>query len=116
MYERTPYAAHRLAWFYETGEWPSDEIDHKNRGRDDNWFENLREATRSQNVANTALRSTNTSGFKGVSFDRSRGRFLSKIKVNYRTINLGRFDAPEEAHAAYLAAAQKHFGEFACRG
>lgn len=46
--------AHRLAWLYVTGDLP-EEIDHKNRRRDDNAFENLRLATRSQNLSNRSF-------------------------------------------------------------
>ena len=49
------YSAARLAWFYKTGRWPDPEIDHINRIRDDNRWENLREATRADNLANRAL-------------------------------------------------------------
>lgn len=48
------YFAHRLAWFYMTGTWPSKEIDHKNRVRNDNTWTNLREATRSMQNRNKA--------------------------------------------------------------
>ena len=62
------YYAHRLAWFYCTGEFPKHEIDHKNGITDANQWLNLREATRSQNQHNTSLRSDNTSGYKGVTW------------------------------------------------
>ncbi len=50
--KRKTYYAHRLAWLYMTGVWPSKEIDHKNRIRDDNRWVNLREATRSMQSRN----------------------------------------------------------------
>lgn len=54
--------AHRLAWMYVYGEWPSGEIDHINRIRSDNRISNLRICTRQQNCNNTDLNSNNTSG------------------------------------------------------
>lgn len=107
------YVAHRLAWFYITGSWPAAEIDHINGIRDDNRFVNLREATRAQNMANSRRLHSNTSGFKGVSFDKRDGRWRAYIRGNQRRHHLGSFDTPEEAHAAYCAAAAELFGEFA---
>lgn len=94
-----------------TGEWPADMIDHKNRDRTDNRWENLREATRSQNNANR--RASSTHGFKGATFNRRQGRWMAQTKVNGKRVYLGYYDTPEEAHAAYVAAAERYFGEFA---
>jgi hypothetical protein len=52
--------------------------------------------------------------FKGVTWH--VGRFRASIKVNGRTIHLGRYDTAEQAHEAYVAAAQKHFGKYANAG
>lgn len=111
-FERRRILAHRLAWFYTTGEWP-DEIDHVNADRSDNRLCNLRVATRRQNGANLPRQTNNTSGFKGVSFHKRAGKWRADIKVNYRPIYLGLFATREDAHAAYCAAATRYFGEFA---
>lgn len=107
------YRAHRLAWLYVHGEWPNAEIDHANRDGTDNRLCNLREATRSQNIANTKRRSSNISGFKGVSWSKNAGRWVAFIRIGGRSKYLGYFDTPESAHAAYVAAAKCSFGEFA---
>src|SRR5580704_1773693 len=60
------YRAHRLAWFYVYGEWPTNEIDHINGKKDDNRIVNLRLADKQKNQANSKRRSTNTTGFKGI--------------------------------------------------
>lgn len=96
------YLAHRLAWLYMTGEWPEVEIDHRNRVRSDNRWDNLREATTSQNRQNIALETCSMSGLRGAVF--TRGRFRSVIKVNGNSVYLGRFKTAEEAHEAYLNA------------
>lgn len=107
------YQAHRLAWLYENGCWPDGEIDHIDGDRKNNRIANLRVATSSQNKANTSLRITNTSGFKGVRWHRQRRRWEARITVSGREISLGLFDEREAAHAAYLAAAHSYFGSFA---
>lgn len=107
------YLAHRLAWRYVTGVWPEHELDHINCNRTDNRMANLREATHSENVKNTPMRKTNTSGYKGVTWHKHTGKWAAQIKVNSKHIHLGIFDTPEEAHAAYCEAAKKYHGLFA---
>lgn len=107
------YLGHRLAWRLMTGAWPSDDVDHRDLDRSNNRWANLRIATQSQNSANAPLTCRNTSGFKGVSFEKRRGLYQAYIGVSGRQVNLGYFKTAEEAHAAYKIAATKHFGEFA---
>lgn len=107
------YLAHRLAVFYVTGEWPTNLVDHDDLDGVNNRWSNIRHATKSQNAANSRLSNVNSTGFKGVSFCRSTNRYRADIRVDGKSINLGRFDSPETAHAAYVSAAVQHFGEYA---
>lgn len=109
----TLYQAHRLAWLYVNGEWPPEELDHKDKIRHHNWIDNLRPATHGQNSANTNVRAHNKSGVKGVNWDSDRQLWRARITKDRKGITLGRFPTPEEAHAAYVAAADRLFGEFA---
>lgn len=108
---RKIYKAHRLAWLYVYSEWPEKQIDHINGNRSDNRWVNLREATQSQNNANAARRSDNTSGFKGVM--RGRKKWRAQITVRGKNLEIGTFESPEAAHAAYVDKARSVFGEFA---
>ena len=106
--------AHRIIWEMHNGPVPvGREIDHINGNRADNRIENLRLATGSKNKMNTTLRKDNTSGLKGVRRDRRSGRWSATIKADKKTIHLGSFGSPEEAHTAYVAAAEVHHGQFA---
>ena len=96
-----------------TGEWPTLKIDHKNNIRDDNRWENLREATQSQNIANAISSGRNKSGYRGVSYMATSGAWGAWIKVNGKSRFLGRFASKESAHQAYCIEARKAFGEFA---
>lgn len=105
--------AHRIVWLMTYGQWPSRFIDHKDVVKTNNAPINLRLATKAQNGANCGKRSHNSSGFKGVTWDRFTQKWKAQLQVNNQRINLGRFDDPAKAHCAYLAASQKHVGEFA---
>ncbi len=108
-----PYRAHRLAVLYMTGEMPAEDVDHRNRDRLANQWGNLREASRQQNTSNRSVTAKNTSGVVGVRFEARRGKWLSRIKVNGRTINLGRFSDFDQAVRVRREAEIQHFGEFA---
>lgn len=108
---RKRYQAHRLAWLYVYGTWPSLEIDHRNLERDDNRIQNLREATNQGNSANRRV-------FKGKALPkgvtaRPDGRYRARIRVDGKLIHLGYFNTPRAANAAYAVAAKKYFGDFA---
>jgi hypothetical protein len=95
------------------GEWTSAIIDHKDRNTANDCIENLREATESQNHANSKVYRSSISGIKGVHQIPSTGKWRAKIRVNNRQIHLGCFDRSDDAKNAYENAARKHFGEFA---
>jgi hypothetical protein len=106
------YYEHRLAWFYQTGSWPNNDIDHKNLNRCDNAWNNLRQATRSQNTSNTKIRITNLSNYKGVT-KKGKRSWQARIRVNGQDHYLGTFLSPELAHSKYCEAAQEFHAEFA---
>lgn len=108
--------AHRLAWFFMTGEWPILDIDHINGDRSDNRWSNLRLANDSQNGANKRRYKNNKSGFKGVIWDARHKRFKAQLKKDGKVLNLGRYHTAEEAHEAYCKAAATLHGDFANSG
>lgn len=106
--------AHRLAWLYMTGEWPSDQIDHINQIKNDNRWCNLRECTNAQNKANVKAPVTNSSGYKGVSrYKKRNNQWVVKIKYKQIQIHVGMFNCIHKAAMAYNKKALELFGEFA---
>jgi HNH endonuclease/AP2 domain len=95
--DQRTYRAHRVIWAMTIGEWPEKELDHINGVTDDNSLGNLREASRSQNLRNTKKPRKNTSGAKGVTWDKSRTRWIARINANGKAHHLGRFKTFEEA-------------------
>jgi len=91
-------------------------VDHKDGNGLNNTRDNLRLATKEQNGANSRKQSNNTSGFKGVCWNKQAGKWKAQITVDGKNIYLGYFASKDEAHAAYCTAAEKHFGEFANDG
>lgn len=107
------YKAHRVIVALVTGVWPKDEVDHTDLNRANNIWENLRLATRTQNLQNKPLYKNSTSKLKGVTWHKKEQKWRAQIQVNKKKIVLGRFPTAKAAHIAYQAAAKKHFGEFA---
>jgi len=110
------YKAHRLAWLYMTGEWPCEQIDHINCVKDDNRFENLREASQGENQRNVTKRASNTSGYKCVWWDKKADKWKTSISLDGVRTFLGYFDRIEDAAAAYAEAStrlHRNFGRAA---
>lgn len=105
--------AHRLAWLLSYGEPVPPEIDHINGNRTDNRIANLRGADRSGNSRNSGIRRDNTTGAKGVTFDKATGKFRVTVSINGKHHRLGRFVTLKEAVTARREAAERLHGEFA---
>lgn len=96
------YFAHKLAWFFMTGAWSKDHIDHNDGDTTNNRFKNLREATGKQNAQNTKPCKNSISGLLGVT--KEKHKWLARIMVHGKSKRVGCFYTPEEAHAAYIKA------------
>ena len=102
--------AHRLAWLYVYGQWPTNHIDHINGNPDDNRIVNLRDVPRSTNLQNQrkAQVSNKSCGMLGVSKNGPpRNPWRAQIRFNGTTKYLGIFPTPELAHAAYIEAKRR---------
>ena len=100
---------HRLILDAQKGQF----TDHINGNRIDNRRSNLRLCSPAQNAKNQGIKINNTTGYKGVSFDKKRGKFHAYIKIDYRRKHLGYFDSILDAAEAYRVGASKYHGEFA---
>jgi hypothetical protein len=110
------YSAHRLAFYFMTGNFPPEEVDHINNVRNDNRWSNLRLANDNHNNANKGIQSNNTSSVKGVSWNALQNNWRARIQVNKVPITVGYFTDLEDARIAIEAARKKYHGEFANNG
>ena len=102
------YLAHRLAWFYEYNEWPK-VIDHINHDKTDNKLSNIRNVSHSVNSKNyPSRRSINTSGARGVHWNKNSEKWTACIGVDYKTIHLGSFETKLDAFSARVEAENKY--------
>lgn len=85
------YRAHRLAWLYMYGKWPN-QIDHANGIYSDNRIVNLRNVTNRQNARNQCIPTNNTSGVRGVRWDKGADKWRAEIMNNEGKVEfLGKF-------------------------
>lgn len=90
-----------------------DLVDHIDHNTLNNVRSNLRLANYSQNASNSKKSRANTSGFKGVIYNKNRSKWMARIKFNQKLIYIGLYSTPELAHEAYCKKAKELFGEFA---
>lgn len=96
------------------GAMPHQQVDHINHDGLDNRRSNLRLCTSGENSRNRRINRDNTSGFKGVIWEKNRQKFRAAIRANGKRYYLGYFECPEEAARTYDAAALLLHGQFAC--
>jgi hypothetical protein len=87
------------------------QVDHENRIKTDNYIDNLRPATQSEQNCNKDIRSNNTSGYTGVIY--SRGKWEARIMKDRKVHHLGTFDTPELANQTRQTRLAELHGNFA---
>jgi len=102
------YYAHRLAWLYVHGEFPTNEIDHVNGQKSDNRLCNLRPATHGENMKNRTAKPNSLSGVFGVRWNISSKKWTARIKSNRKVIHLGTFSDLKDAILARKAAESRY--------
>lgn len=99
------YLAHRLAWLYVHGTFPTNQIDHLNGVKNDNRISNLKDVTQQLNQQNQGkAHRDNKSGLLGVCWNEREKAFRAYITVNKNQRIIGRFATKEEASTCYLSA------------
>lgn len=83
---------------------------YRNRNKLDNRKENLRVATATENVLNRGIYKNNTSGIRGVSFNKRKNKWVARLTYNKKVISLGYFNNLEDAKKARLDGEIKYFG------
>lgn len=102
------YNYHHIVWLMHYGHLPIYEIDHIDGDPTNNKINNLKDVTHRKNQMNQKRNANNSSGLRGVTYDKSRGKWRAQININGVTKNLGRFDDKYDAFNAYKKNAQKY--------
>lgn len=89
------------------------QVDHIDGNKLNNQRSNLRLVTSSQNKMNTGILSTNTTGFKGVTYDKESKKYIAQIGINRKCIKIGRFDSISDAASARIEAERRYHGQYA---
>ena len=109
------YREHRLIWLYVHGTLHKT-LDHIDGDKTNNHISNLRKATPNQNQHNTLLSTSNTSGVKGVSWNKQQQKWRARIKLGGKEYHIGFFKTIEEADFYIRKKREKLHGEYANHG
>jgi hypothetical protein len=95
--------AHRAAWVFHHGRWPSGVIDHADGNVTNNAIANLRDVSHAENIRNCRLSKNNTSGINGVWWDKSRRAWIAEAVHDGIKYNAGKFSSIDDAAEARRA-------------
>lgn len=109
------YKVHRLIFLMHHGYLP-EHIDHINGVPNDNRIENLRAATMPENMRNKALQRNNTSGCKGVVFNKNNKKWMVNLRLNKLRYFLGYYEDKELADLVASSFREKYHGDFCNHG
>lgn len=104
------YWGHRIIWFWMKSEWPDDQIDHEDRVKHNNKWDNLRPASNVKNSFNKVAHRDSTTKYKGVT--KNGTGFKAFISIKGIGYNLGTYETLAEAAAAYEAGARILHADF----
>jgi hypothetical protein len=103
---------HKLIYLYHHGVVP-DQLDHINRDSTDNRIENLRPVNSFENTCNRRLFLNNTSGCKGVAWNKRVKKWQSYVSIKTKIKHLGYFDDLELADLVSTEARDLYHGKYA---
>ena len=87
--------------------------DHINRNPLDNRKSNLRPCSKLENAKNRSKQHNNTSGVTGVNYNKQKGKWIARIRIDKKETCVYSGDSFEDAVVARLKAEKKYYGEFA---
>ena len=87
-------------------------VDHIDGDGTNNKIENLRVVSIFQNNMNKGTAKNNTSGYKGVCWNKEKQKWQSRIQIDKKQLFLGCFDDIQEAVEARKDAEIKYYGEY----
>lgn len=102
------HRAHRLAWLFMTGSWPIGEIDHCDGDPSNNRWSNLRDVSHSVNLQNRHRKPRWSKRDLPMGVYARGERYCGRIVTFGKSMHIGTFDTPEEAHKAYIEAKRKY--------
>jgi len=107
------YKLHRVIWVMHFGEIPDGLlIDHIDGNGFNNNISNLRLATDSENQRNRSKRSSASSKYKGVNYDKVRKKWKAEFRVDGVSYHIGRFETEDAAKEAYDEVTKELYGDF----
>ena len=112
MINNKSYKTHRLVFMMHYGYLPK-QVDHIDGNKLNNNIENLRQATHGQNRQNSKIQKNNTSGVKGINWQKRDNKWQARVMLNKKSHQIGYFETLEEAKKAIEKARQQLHGEFA---